>query len=94
MKVSTSMLKVNGIWRSLLTVQSTEIITYTETEFKHTFTDGEGNEMSTTYYIDGLYGHREENGVHIYQFLYNGSYTEDGKKAEMAEALRVLGVEV
>lgn len=93
---STSMLKVNGVWRYLLIVESATENEFLWNDIVNNFTDEDGNEIEIIYYTEGLYKHIEENGKHYYWFLYNGMrMTINGvPNDEHLQALEVLGVEV
>ena len=79
-------IKINGAWRWVLVVSSTEPITLEDPKkIVH------GN---TTYLTEGLYREAEDNGNYYCWFVIDRiEVTSTDKMAEYEEALRILGVE-
>ena len=90
MNYSTAMIKINGIWQSVLVISSD-----TKQTFEKTIIQKEPD-ITTTYYTDGLYKEVEENGVYYYWFIVRSKetvITNEELLAQYEEALNVLGVE-
>lgn len=90
MQYQVSMIKINGIWQSVLVISSD-----TKQTFEKTIIQKEPN-ITTTYHTDGLYKEIEENGVYYYWFIIRSKetvITNEELIAQYEEALNVLGVE-
>lgn len=80
-------IKVNGSWRWVLVVASTEPQTFDEPK---KIVNG-----NTIYHTEGLYRASEDNGNYYYWFILEKVEVNNAEKlAEYEEALTTLGVEV
>ena len=86
MKYNRSMLKLAGVWRYLLVVESDTPQDYTGVTEVTDVQQTESGSIETHYLTEGLYRTIEQDGRYFYWFLYNSSYvTLSGESAELAE---------
>lgn len=90
MTYTTAMIKINGVWESVLVVASEE-----PTTFGNTIVHEDGG-VTTTYHTKGLYKSVEENGTYYYWFIIQSKETtivDTELLNQYEEALNIMGIE-